>query len=306
MFSVVFLIALMCVPILGAATENVIAIQDTIERSVTELFSDTKAKDSCVIDSSLANSDQIDSLPQESGLIKLHNAEYDMLCLIAHCEGVKANAYFDPRGQKWTIAFGNTVRPDGKPVGRGDCIKDEKELMQYFNTHVEKYMFDDMDKYLPLRTMTNAEIVAMGSFLYNCGSGVLCQKNGSPSELAKAACAYFTTHSDSAKLALERLFKQKVYANGQLLPQLQKRRDLELRIMFGDILLTHDESSDLPNALNFATIALGGVYSLGRKLPKDSLDLCNKLSSMGGKNLIDSIQTQLRRPIQAIRRQIRK
>ena len=254
-------------------------------------------------DSIAADNSGVDSVSSDSSLVKFRNAAYDMLCLVAHCEGVKTEAYFDPIGKKWTIAFGNTVRPDGKAVRYGDCIRSEAELMHYFNAHIEQYMYDDMCRYLHLDKMNNAEIVAMGSFLYNCGSGVLRQKNGAPSQLAKAANAYFDSHSEKTKAALKSLIEQKVTSKGKVLPQLQKRRDLELRILFGEIVLDNKGELKLANAVNFAEVALGGVYCFGgRRLPVDTLDLCNRLGNMGGRNLNDSIQNQLRGHIRPMRR----
>ena len=252
-------------------------------------------------DSMAANSTEVDRLT------KFRMAEYDMLCLIAHCEGVKVQAYWDPHGKVWTIGFGNTIRPDGRPIRKGDCIKSEEELKQYFTAHIEGKMFEDMDSYLNMDAMSNAEIVAMGSLLYNCGSGILRKKDGSPSEIAVAANNWFTTRSDKAKRAFKNLMDQKVYSGGRLLPQLQKRRDLEERILFGEILLDNNGELSLGNAVNFSECALGGIYCLGKKLPADTLDLCDKLENMRGKNLNDSIQSQLRlAQQQTIRRKTRR
>lgn len=235
-------------------------------------------------------------------LAKFRAAEHDMLCLIAHCEGVKVNAYWDPHGRVWTIGFGNTVRPDGRPVRKGDRIKSEEELMQYFTAHIEGKMYEDMCAYLNMDSMSNAEIVAMGSFLYNCGSGILRKKDGSPSEITIAANNWFTTHSDQAKQTLKNLMDQKVRSGGRILPQLQKRRDLEERVMFGELLLDNNGELSLENSVNFSECALGGIYCLGRSLPADTLDLCNRLENIPGRNLNDSIQSQLKVIPQPVRR----
>lgn len=265
------------------------------QASITDSISQpVELKETSVNYDSLTDTDSIADSVTVDKLAKFRAAEHDMLCLIAHCEGVKVNAYWDPHGRVWTIGFGNTVRPDGRPVRRGDRIKSEEELMQYFTAHIEGKMFEDMDAYLNMDAMSNAEIVAMGSFLYNCGSGILRKKDGSPSEIALAANNWFTTHSDEAKQALKSLMDQKVRSGGKILPQLQKRRDLEERIMFGDLLLDNNGELNLENAVNFSECALGGIYCLGRSLPADTLDLCNKLENMRGQCLNDSIQSQLR------------
>ncbi len=262
------------------------SISNLLEAVETRVSYDSLTDTECFTDSTVT--------VEDNRLEKFRAAEHDMLCLIAHCEGVKVNAYWDPHGRVWTIGFGNTVRPDGKPVRRGDRIKNEEELMHYFTAHIEGKMFEDMDTYLDMDIMSNAEIVAMGSFLYNCGSGVLRKKDGSPSEIAETANNYFATHSDEAKQALKKLMDQKVRSGGKILPQLQKRRDLEERVMFGELLLDNNGELALENSVNFSECALGGIYCLGNSLPADTLDLCNQLENIQGKNLNDSIQSQLK------------
>ncbi len=239
-----------------------------------------------------------DSICISENLKKFRDTEYDMLCLVAHCEGVKIKAYWDPHGKLWTIGFGNTVRPDGKPVRRGDRIKSEDELKQYFGNHTEKYIFSDMDKYLNMDKMSPQEVVAVGSFLYNCGSGCLktynrAEKKYVPSDFAKNLNEFFETHSEESKAKVKEFMDRKVTAKGRTLPQLVKRRDLEERILFGDIILKNDGVLTEGNALDFSEIPLGGIYSIGNRLPADTLDLCDRLRGIPyGQNLTDSIQSQ--------------
>lgn len=267
----------------ASATDSISQLIEVVEVPVSY---DSLTDANCFTDSTVTVA--------KNRLEKFRAAEHDMLCLIAHCEGVRVNAYWDPHGNVWTIGFGNTIRPDGRPVRKGDRIKSEEELMLYFTAHIEGKMFEDMDTYLNMDDMSNAEIVAMGSFLYNCGSGILRKKDGSPSEITEAANNYFATHSNEAKQTLKTLMDQKVRSGGKILPQLQKRRDLEERVMFGELLLDNNGELSLENAVNFSECALGGIYCLGKSLPADTLDLCNKLENMRGQNLNDSIQNQLK------------
>lgn len=249
-----------------------------------------------------------DSVCISENLKKFRDAEYDMLCLVAHCEGVKIKAYWDPNGKKWTIGFGNTVRPDGSPVRRGDKIKSEDELKLYFGSHVEKYIFSDMEKYLDMDKMSKEEIVALGSFLYNCGSGCLktyskAEKKYIPTNFAKNLNEFFETHSAEAKEKVSIFMNKKVVSGGKTLSQLVKRRDLEMRILFGDIVLKNDGVLTEGNALDFSEIPLGGIYSIGNRLPTDTLDLCNCLRGISyGQNLTDSIQSQFNQPVREVPR----
>lgn len=85
------------------------SVSPTIQ-SATRFSADTLA----------ANAFPADSLAADT-LLSPHDrfvaAEEDMLLLIAHCEGVRTRAYWDPNGKKWTIGIGNTVRPDGARFG---------------------------------------------------------------------------------------------------------------------------------------------------------------------------------------------
>lgn len=242
-----------------------------------------------------------DSLRQEMNLKKFREAEHDMLCLIAHCEGVKVRAYWDPYGKVYTIGIGNTVRPDGSPVRRFDCIKSEEELMQYFQTHVEKHIFNPMNEVINIEKASSAELVALTSFVYNCGVGCLrkyskTEKKYVPTEFGQALNEFFETHSEESKTRIQSYMNKKVTSKGRTLQQLVKRRDLEQRVLFGDIILNNDGLLTEENALDFSEIPLGGIYSIGCKLPVDTLDLCDRLEKIRGRNLRDSIQTQFMQP----------
>ena len=244
--------------------------------------------------------EQADSIANVRATENFENARYDMLCFIAHCEGVKARAYWDPKGKCYTIGIGNTIRPDGKKVRAGDFIKNEEELLQYFNTHLDKYMFNDMKNYLPLDSMEKAEIVAVGSLVYNCGSGILKTKNNELSNFAKDIKTYVETKGDTTKSTLNEVaksnilayFSKKIYAGGHTLIPLVKRRDLEVRVFLGEILLGNSEEMKLENSVDFSKVALGGIYGISSIKKKDSTDISSHLRETMGKNLTDTISSQ--------------
>ena len=93
---------------------------------------------------------------------------------IAHFENIKMHAYWDKVARKWTIGFGNTTRPDGKPVRRGDKIKDEAELMLYFNDYFLEKVAPSVAKYFPNWLELNEDQqVATCDLFWNAGAGVL-------------------------------------------------------------------------------------------------------------------------------------
>lgn len=245
----------------------------------------------------LQDSISCDSVPQLGNLEKFRACEYDMLCLIAHCEGVKTKAYWDPYGKVYTIGVGNTVRPDGRPVRRWDRIKDEQELMLYFSAHVEKQIFEPMSEVIEMENMTPPELVALTSFVYNCGVGCLrnyskAEKKYVPTQFAQDLNEYFKTRSEESKAKVKAYMDKRITSKGRTLQQLVKRRDLEERVLFGDIILNNEGTQSEGNALDFSEIPLGGIYSIGKCLPADTLDLCKRLTDVPGKNLQDSIQSQ--------------
>ena len=247
-------------------------------------------------DTLAANAFPADSLAADT-LLSPHDrfvaAEEDMLLLIAHCEGVRTRAYWDPNGKKWTIGIGNTVRPDGSPVRSFDRIRSQEELMDYFKTHVEKIILPVMEQYLPLKDMNRGEIAAFGSLVYNCGPGVLRGRNKMPTELSAAFARYKKDGREEDKNIVKKLINAKIYAKGRALPQLRYRRDLETRILFGDIVLDQAKADSLNNALDLSAVSIGGIYTIGHKnggLPKDSTELVNRIANTPGQNLQDTLR----------------
>ena len=93
---------------------------------------------------------------------------------IAHFENIKMRAYWDKVARKWTIGFGNTTRPDGKSVRRGDKIKDEAELMLYFDDYFLEKVAPSVVKYFPNWLELNEDQqVATCDLFWNAGAGVL-------------------------------------------------------------------------------------------------------------------------------------
>jgi GH24 family phage-related lysozyme (muramidase) len=291
--------------------KNVYNLADSvkIEADTTKIAVDTTKIDS--LRERILTPEQKDSIADAKALENFNNARYDMLCVIAHCEGVKARAYWDPKGKCFTIGIGNTICPDGRKVRANDVIKNEEELMEYFNTHLDKYIFNDMKTYLPLDSMAKEEIVAIGSLIYNCGSGILRTKDGKPSRFANDVRSYIETKGDTAKSVINetakkdiiKYFNKKVQSRGQTLLPLVKRRNLEIRIFFGEIVLSNSDEIKLENSVDFSKIALGGVYGINGIRGKDSTDISTCLRETLGQNLTDTISSQFKKlPVKSYKR----
>lgn len=132
-----------------------------------------------------------------------------------------------------------------------------------------------------------------GSLVYNCGPGVLRGRNKTPTELSAAFARYKKDGREEDKNIVKKLINAKIYAKGRALPQLRYRRDLETRILFGDIVLDQAKADSLNNALDLSAVSIGGIYTIGHKnggLPKDSTELVNRIANTPGQNLQDTLR----------------
>ena len=106
-------------------------------------------------------------------------------------------------------------------------------------------------------------------------------------------CANWYRNFQEDKNIVKKLINAKIYAKGRALPQLRYRRDLETRILFGDIVLDQAKADSLNNALDLSAVSIGGIYTIGHKnggLPKDSTELVNRIANTPGQNLQDTLR----------------
>ena len=202
-----------------------------------------------------------DSLIMAQKQENLKNAQELMLYVIAHFEGMKSKAYYDKAAGIWTINLGNTVRPDGKKVRSSDRIHNGQEALDYVSAHVNKHMADNMIEYLPLHKMSKEEIAIIGSLCYNCGTGILRNKDKSPSRFAKTASEYFTTHGDSIAKEFDKAFLNYCKVKQKVNTVVQERRKNELTFLHGDVKITIDDNTnDGENVINLKKAVLGTLY----------------------------------------------
>ncbi|MBR1649207.1 MAG: hypothetical protein IJ689_06395 [Alphaproteobacteria bacterium] len=198
---------------------------------------------------------------REVRIQNLREAEEMMIYLIAHFEGVRCRAYWDPAGKVWTYNIGNTRRPDGSAVRKGDCIRSEEESINCVKAHIDNFMIDDMVKYLPMDKMSSQEIAVMGSLLYNTGTGKLYDKQKNPSDLAKFATMWFCLRDDLSK----DIFKEKFLSynrtkSGQNRVLDDRRKD-ECPMLFNEIHISLDEPSDQEKrVINLRSTILAAMY----------------------------------------------
>lgn len=96
--------------------------------------------------------------------------------LIKKYEGCKLKAYLCPAGV-WTIGWGSTIYPDGKPVKKGDIITQE-----YADKLLEWYV--DNKIILPTGLNKNQK-EALCSLIYNIGQGAFDRSSLKKAIIAK-------------------------------------------------------------------------------------------------------------------------
>ena len=205
---------------------------DSLNEEIYSSISKSETKKKLYLDTYRATTqnDSILNLRRE----KLKACEEYMVYLIAHFEGFKSRAYWDPNGKCWTYGVGNCEKANGTKVVRGDAIRTEEEGVAVVTHHIDKNMADDMVKYLPMEHMSEVEVAVMGSLLYNTGSGKLRNKDRTPSELSDIATIHFVLRTEGS----EREFKEKYLSYKRAKSGaniLLDRRENEYAILSGEV-----------------------------------------------------------------------
>lgn len=95
----------------------------------------------------------------------------DGLDLLKRFEGLSLKAYAATADEKargiWTIGYGSTYWPDGRPVKATDKLRDEKEAVELLRATVQKYA-DTVDSVVKVH-LTQNQFDALVSLCYNIG-----------------------------------------------------------------------------------------------------------------------------------------
>lgn len=89
--------------------------------------------------------------------------------LIKSFEGFRGNAYPDPKsgGDPWTVGYGTTKFPSGRPVKQGDKVTPGQAEL-YLREDVKKFA-NSVDS-LVTAPLTQCQYDALVSFVYNLGA----------------------------------------------------------------------------------------------------------------------------------------
>lgn len=92
------------------------------------------------------------------------------IAIIKNFEGLRLKAYRDIAGV-WTIGYGSTRYPDGKPIKPGDILTGQAQANALFENTLQQYVAAvNTQVKVPL---SQNQFDALVSFTYNLGTGAL-------------------------------------------------------------------------------------------------------------------------------------
>lgn len=136
--------------------------------------------------------------------------------LIGDFEGYEQCAYWDPYGRVWTVGFGQTHLPNGKPVYSGFCFVDRAAAEANLKDSIEseyQWAVRALDV-----NLCHTQIDGLDSFAYNLGAGIFV------GELRVAL-----QHREWGIAAS--IMREYDHAGGVVLPGLVTRRDTEAALV---------------------------------------------------------------------------
>lgn len=153
------------------------------------------------------------------------------IALIKHFEGFSATPYQCPAGY-WTIGYGHVLKSGQCPLVSGkkasSSFRQETECVSITETQAEELLLQDISyiegsvkRLLPV-PLTQGQFDALVSFTYNLGPGAL----------QRSTLRQKVLRLDHSSAVLE--LSKWVYAGGQKLPGLVKRRRAEAKLYLID------------------------------------------------------------------------
>lgn len=154
-----------------------------------------------------------------------------MLLVIAFTEGVEGVGHPYFAGSRWTTAYGVTVRPDGRPIKRGEYIPlDSAKVWAGYHLRERVVPFF---KFFDQRRLSDAQIYAVADLIYNIGGERFTGMNLSGKQIYESSQCFEAVRSgasDEECIALMTRFRR---AGGKLATGLLKRRWIEASLYTG-------------------------------------------------------------------------
>lgn len=157
----------------------------------------------------------------------------DCIDLIKQFEGYRSQAY-QCSARVWTIGYGTTRYPDGKPVKKGDVCTHEQAI-EWLTAHIERMSVNVLD--LMPNDVKQSNFDAVVSLVYNIGLGAF-QKSTLLRKMrlnVKDASIYTFTLTEGLPTVGSCEFLKWVRANSVVLKGLQLRRAAEANLYKKDL-----------------------------------------------------------------------
>lgn len=260
--------------------DSVVVKTDTVSNDT--VFSDTVFNDTILVDSVALERYRID---------KFHNASDDMVKFLSLFEDIKPRAYWDRVSKRYSIGLGFCYRKDGSRIRAGDYIKDEKDFFDMWEYYATEKYLPHIQKYFKLENLTDEEMIAITSLMFNCGPGIVGHTNYySPTSFTKSFNKWKETGDEKYLNLACQYIKARNKSKGRVVSALTKRRRIEEELIRGNISVNEEEakSKGVP-FLNLNEVVVGAFYSIG-KLPNDIELLMDKVNDVSGRTYSDTLR----------------
>lgn len=155
----------------------------------------------------------------------------------------RVQAYWDSKGQTWTIGYGNTYYENGRPVKEGDIITYSQavQLMKAIVAQKEKAI-----RPLVTARINENQYAALISLAYNCGEG----------NLKKSTLLDLINNGAPIAQIEAQFVKTCVTAKGQYVVVLYKRRQNELELFMFEAARVITSNPEVTIATGLTLVAL--------------------------------------------------
>jgi GH24 family phage-related lysozyme (muramidase) len=275
--------------------DSIPLINDTIPQN--SILSDT-----LLVDSIAKNTIPTDSLALEQYRIdRFHKNSENTVKFLTLFENIKSRAYYDNVAKCYSIGLGFCYRKNGQKIKAGDRIKNEEDFFDMWNYYAQKHYLPHLQKYFKLEELTDEELIAITSFMFNCGPSVVGSQNtNKPTAFTTAFNKYKETKDETYLNMACQYLKARNKSRGKTIPALTKRRRVEEELLRGNILINETKAKEKGcTYLDLNNVAVGAFYSIGR-LPNNTEELIKKAKLVNGKTYKDTLQMAF--PVTSIRK----
>ncbi len=215
---------------------------------------------------------------------KVKKASELSLYYLAQFEGFETTAYHckaDKNPNLYTIGFGNTTHPNGRPVRPGDKLTSKEQAVEYVNAYF-KDAWTSMQKYLPVDKMTPEQMAVVADLMFNGGKNLGSKKY---EKLVPAINDYVNDPSEENKKTLVAAWDNTAISS-KCPEQHHARRRQEIMAFCGDVRIgigpSKEELAGQPKPSNYidiqaVAVGAGNMGSYGNANSSNRQNFVNNL-----------------------------